>query len=61
MGRVGLGELVIIFLVVLLLFGAKKLPEIGRSIGEAIRSFNDGLKGAGDKKATKDDESEKKG
>ena len=61
MGRIGLGELVIIFLVVLLLFGAKRLPEIGRSIGEAIRAFNDSLKGPDDKKVKKDEESEKKG
>ena len=63
MGRVSLGELVVIFLVVLLLFGAKRLPEIGRSIGEAIRSFKGGLKGMDDDNAkiTKDKESEKKG
>ena len=42
--NLGWGELVIIFLILLLLFGAKKLPEIGRSIGHAIQSFKKGLK-----------------
>ncbi|MBN1521950.1 MAG: twin-arginine translocase TatA/TatE family subunit [Candidatus Aureabacteria bacterium] len=35
----GAGELVLIFLIVLLLFGAKRLPEIARSLGKAIREF----------------------
>ena len=37
--RVGWGELVVIFAIVLLLLGARRLPEIGRSVGEAIREF----------------------
>ena len=39
MGRIGIWEVIFIALVVVLLFGAKKLPEIGRSIGQAIREF----------------------
>lgn len=35
----GMGELVFVFLVVLLLFGAKRLPEIGSSLGKGIREF----------------------
>lgn len=42
--NIGWSELVIIFLIVLLLFGAKRLPEIGRSIGKAITSFKHGLR-----------------
>ena len=44
----------IAFLVVILLlvFGARRLPEIGRSIGEGMRSFKDGITGAGDNKTT---------
>jgi len=38
-GGLGMGELVIIFLVALLLFGAKRLPEIGKSLGKGIREF----------------------
>ena len=37
--RFGAGELLIIFLIILLLFGAKKLPEIARSLGKALREF----------------------
>lgn len=39
MPNIGLQELVVIFLVILLLFGAKRLPEIGRSLGQSIREF----------------------
>ena len=38
-GGFGPGELVFIFLIVLLLFGAKRLPEIGSSLGKGIREF----------------------
>ncbi len=43
--NLGLPELIIILIVILLLFGAKRLPEVGRSMGEAIRAVKDGLKG----------------
>ena len=41
---VGLPELLVIFLVCLLLFGANRLPEIGRSLGEGIREFKKAFK-----------------
>ncbi len=37
-------EVVVILLVVLLLFGAKRLPEIGRALGEGIREFKKSMK-----------------
>lgn len=37
-------ELVVVLLVVLLLFGTKRLPEIGRAMGEGIREFKKSLK-----------------
>jgi sec-independent protein translocase protein TatA len=40
-------ELLLIFLVILLLFGAKRLPEIGRSLGDTIREFKKALSGSG--------------
>ena len=46
--NVGWGELLIILAVVLLLFGARKLPEVGRSLGEAIREFQRALHGKSD-------------
>ncbi len=39
-------ELVVILLVILVLFGAKRLPEIGRALGEGIREFKKALKDA---------------
>ncbi len=38
-GNIGLPEMMIIMVVALLVFGPKKMPEIGRSIGKAIREF----------------------
>lgn len=39
-------ELVVVLLVVLLLFGSKRLPEIGRALGEGIREFKKSIKEA---------------
>ena len=44
MGIPSLSELIIIFGVVFLLFGAKKLPELGGAIGESIKNFKKGIK-----------------
>lgn len=41
----GIWELLVIFLIVLLFFGAKRLPEIGGSLGKGIREFKDSLGG----------------
>ncbi|NDJ19223.1 TatA/E family twin arginine-targeting protein translocase [Myxacorys almedinensis] len=41
---IGLPEMVLIMVVALLVFGPKKLPEIGKSMGKAIRSFQDASK-----------------
>jgi sec-independent protein translocase protein TatA len=39
MGRIGFTEILLIAFVFVLLFGAKKLPEVGAAIGQAIREF----------------------
>ncbi len=44
MGEIGFPELLLILLVVLLLFGGQKLPEIARSLGKSIREFKKALK-----------------
>ena len=44
MGRIGLPELVIILVIIIVIFGANRLPQLGRGIGSAIRNFKDGLK-----------------
>ena len=44
LGGFGMGEMIFIFLIVLLLFGAKRLPEIGSSLGKGIREFKSSVK-----------------
>ena len=43
-GGLGMWEIILIFLVVLLLFGAKRLPEIGSSLGKGIREFKGSIR-----------------
>lgn len=43
LGSIGWQEIVIIALIVLLLFGGKKIPELMRGIGSGVRSFKEGL------------------
>ena len=42
--NLGAGEIVLIALVVLLLFGGKKIPELIKGLGKGVRNFKDGLK-----------------
>jgi sec-independent protein translocase protein TatA len=44
MGSLGFPELVVILIIVILIFGANRLPEIGRGIGKGIRNFKDATK-----------------
>lgn len=53
MPNLGTPELIIIFLVVLLLVGGKKLPELARSIGESMQELRKGVSGDVSKKETK--------
>ena len=41
--NLGTGEIIIIAIVILLLFGGKKIPELMRGIGKSVRNFKDGL------------------
>lgn len=52
----GLGttELIVILVIVMIVFGASRLPALGRGLGEGMRGFRDALRG--DDKKTKDDE-----
>jgi sec-independent protein translocase protein TatA len=43
MGRIGLPELLIILAIVIVIFGANRLPGLGRGIGSAIKNFKDEL------------------
>ena len=44
LGNLGTGEIIIIALVVLLLFGGRKIPELMRGLGKGVKSFKDGMK-----------------
>jgi sec-independent protein translocase protein TatA len=56
---IGPGEIVLILLVALVLFGAGRLPEIGKSIGAGLRDFKRGLDGGrSDRKAPSDQKSD---
>jgi sec-independent protein translocase protein TatA len=46
MPNIGAPEIILLLLVALLLFGAKRLPEIGRSLGTGMREFKDSVTGA---------------
>ena len=48
LGNLGTGEIIIIAMVVLLLFGGKKIPELMRGIGKGVKNFKDGVKGIED-------------
>lgn len=43
LGNLGWGELLIIALVVLLIFGGKKIPELMKGLGKGVRSFKEGM------------------
>jgi sec-independent protein translocase protein TatA len=44
LGSIGWQEILLILLIVLLLFGSKRIPEVARSIGKGIKEFRDGMK-----------------
>ena len=50
MGSIGLPELLVIFLIILLLFGGSRIKDVGRSLGEGIREFKKGMSDSSDKK-----------
>ncbi len=43
--RLGIGELIVVLVIVLLVFGARRLPELGRSLGQAIQEFQRAVRG----------------
>ena len=48
MPSLGVPELMIVFLIIVVLFGASRLPQIGKGLGEGIRNFKKGMKAATD-------------
>ena len=56
MGRLGMGELIVILIIVLIIFGAGKLPQIGESLGKAIHGFKKAAAGDEEKPQAKSDQ-----
>jgi len=55
-GGLGLPEIVVIAIIVLLLFGGKKIPELMSGLGKGVKSFKDGMKGIDDTEKSEDKE-----
>ena len=58
-GSIGMPELIVILVVALVVFGPSKLPELGKSLGEAIRGFRKSVSEA-DKPSVENSDSQKK-
>ena len=54
----GTWEIIIIVLVVLLLFGGKKIPELMKGLGKGVKSFKDGVNGVEDESGKRKEESD---
>jgi sec-independent protein translocase protein TatA len=54
-GNLGAGEIILILLVILILFGAKKIPELARGIGKGMSEFKKGLRDVQDEIKTDQD------
>ncbi len=48
LGNLGTGEIIIIAIIVLLLFGGRKIPELMKGLGKGIKNFKEGVKGIED-------------
>jgi sec-independent protein translocase protein TatA len=58
MGRLGATEIIVILVIVLLLFGGKKIPELMKGLGTGIKEFKDASKGDQPADAKKEDTKE---
>lgn len=45
LGSIGITEILVLLLIVLLIFGAKKIPELMKSFGKGVKSFKEGING----------------
>jgi len=55
LGGLGWGEIIVIALIILLLFGGRKIPELMRGLGKGVKSFKDGVNGV-EEPVVKEDE-----
>jgi sec-independent protein translocase protein TatA len=49
-GSLGMGEILLILLIVVLIFGTSRIPDLGRGLGEGIRNFKKSVRGEEDEK-----------
>ena len=59
MFRVGMGELVVIFLAIFILFGPKALPDIARELGELVKNFKKSMKELNEEISSNDETTKK--
>jgi sec-independent protein translocase protein TatA len=50
LGSLGFGEILLILLIVVLIFGTSRIPDLGRGLGEGIRNFKKSVRGEEDEK-----------
>jgi len=60
MPHLGTTELIIILVIVVLIFGVNKIPQLGKGIGEGIRNFKTSLKAGQDESPSKDESKKEK-
>ena len=58
MGSLGTGELIVIAVIIILIFGVNKIPQLGKGLGEGIRNFKSAIK-AGQEEPEKDEKTGK--
>jgi sec-independent protein translocase protein TatA len=46
LGGLGMGELLIVLLIVIIIFGVNKIPQLGKGLGEGIKNFKTAIKGS---------------
>ncbi len=56
--NVGFGELVVILIIALLVFGSKRLPEVARGLGQSVNAFKKGLREVSDEIKDKDEKAD---
>ncbi|MGD0099353.1 MAG: twin-arginine translocase TatA/TatE family subunit [Acidobacteriota bacterium] len=54
-GSLGMGELLVILVIVILIFGVNKIPQLGKGLGEAIKNFKSALKDKDEEDSEKKD------
>ncbi len=58
---IGTTELILVLVIVLVIFGASRLPQLGEGLGKAIKGFKKGISGDGEDEAGKKENKENKG